>query len=459
MFLTRNKRPPLDIITYLFATLQKDNRIVKCVRVDEDKSLANCTEFCQLLHKHHVRLQGTGGYASDKNGKAESLNKSLKYATIAALTNANMPVDFWCFAMQHCNTIIRNMSLNPTKTKTSYEAWTNKRPNWNEFRIPFCNVYIVTNLDDITSNKRYTFLAFGPSTSIVYYWDSQTKRVKMGHHAYFDDHSSGRPQPESTPGSRLLHDESSTLQDLKLNEVDINTLEQYILHPPGPFRIQDLFIHIADFSNEKPPHYGLDISFDSSYGLPIIKSVSPTSSFYQHLPASFRRNIWITAVEDDEPISPKAVYDAVNRHVTSNHPVLSIIICKRTPSMRSELVSLRAQFDQLQTIHKESSYAVSLSTRPDTPKSITDINKSNLKIEWKKSLFENYTKNAKACCFTAPFPREHAPANIPILKSIMAFQVKDISSGVYDLYSRHCVSGTKQIKGCQRHKTNKGSTF
>ena len=140
VFLTRNKRPPLDFIKYLFAILQKDNRIVKYVRVDEDKSLANCTEFCQLLHDNHVQLQGTGGYASNKNGKVESLNKSLKYATIAALTSANMPIDFWCFAMQHCNTIIRNMSLNPNKTKTSHEAWTNKKSNWKEFRIPFCDV-------------------------------------------------------------------------------------------------------------------------------------------------------------------------------------------------------------------------------------------------------------------------------------------------------------------------------
>ena len=167
----------------------------------------------------------------------------------------------------------------------------------------------------------------------------------MGHHAYFDDQSSRRPQNESTPGSRLLRDESSTLHDLNLNQVDLHKLEQYILNPPGPFRIQDLLIHIADFSYENPPHYGLDISFDSSYGLPFIKNVSPTSSFYQHLPASYHRNIWITAVEDDEPISPQAAYNAIDRHVTLNHPVLSIMICKRTTSTRSELVSLRAQFD------------------------------------------------------------------------------------------------------------------
>ena len=93
----------------------------------------------------------------------------------------------------------------------------------------------------------------------------------MGHHAYFDDQSSRRPQNESTPGSRLLRNESSTLHDLNLNQVDLHKLEQYILNPPGPFRIQDLLIHIADFSYENPPHYGLDISFDSSYGLPFIK--------------------------------------------------------------------------------------------------------------------------------------------------------------------------------------------
>jgi len=252
VFPTRNKRPPLDIVKYLLAILQKENRPTTYVRVDEDGALANNTEFCKLLHTSEIHLQGTGGYASDKNGKTESLNKALKHATLTALTSSNTPLDFWCFAMQHSNSTIHNMSLNPQKTKTASESWTNRKSDWKEFRIPFCDVYIVTKPDNKNSNIRHTFLAFGPTTSVVYYWDKNKRTVKIGHNAYFDDYSSGNTPQEETPGSRLIKNESSTLSDIKLDKEPIKHMKKYMAsspHTSSPFKLTDLFIHIFPMKN------------------------------------------------------------------------------------------------------------------------------------------------------------------------------------------------------------------
>ena len=463
VFPTRHKRAPLEILTHLFGVLRKEERVVKRVRVDEDGALARNTEYCKLIALEKCVLETTGGYASNKNGKSESLNKVIKHSILTSLVSANMPLDFWCFALQHHNHTIRNLSLSPCKSKTAKEAWTNSKPKWHDFRIPFCDVYVVHD-DDTSLGKatRHTFLCFGPSTSIVYYYDKKTSQIKRAHHVYFDDFSSGRPSSEETPGSKLLKNESATLDEINLSKTDISAFQKYITKSPknSPFQFSDLFIHLVDMTNENKPLYGLQIKYDDNFGLPLIDIVSPESSFFNHLPVSYRRNIWIASIEDDEPITPSGAYEAIDQHVSSGNPIVTFIICKRTISTRSQIQTLRSQFDQYQRIHKRPSctsnptthipsaaYAISLPEKPDTPKNIVDIKRSQLKAEWKLSLFENYSKNAKALAFTAPFPRELLPPNARILKSVLAFRVKTLSPGVYDLYSRHCANGSTQIKG------------
>jgi len=72
-----------------------------------------------------------------------------------------------------------------------------------------------------------------------------------------------------------------------------------------------MFIHIVDFTSTKQPNHELNIQFDEDFGLPYIHTVSPQSSFYQHLPPTYRRNIWIVSILDSEPITPTEVYEAI----------------------------------------------------------------------------------------------------------------------------------------------------
>ena len=103
---------------------------MKYIRVDEDGALSRSEEFCKVVRNSNIVLHTTGGYASNKNGKA------------ASIVGANLSIDFWCFALQHANHSIRNLSLCYDKAKTAREVWSNKKPHWKDFRIPFCHVYI-----------------------------------------------------------------------------------------------------------------------------------------------------------------------------------------------------------------------------------------------------------------------------------------------------------------------------
>jgi len=121
------------------------------------------------------------------------------------------------------------------------------------------------------------------------------------------------------------------------------------------------------------------VEFDEDFGLPYIPIVSPTSAFYQHLPPIYRRNIWIVSIQDIEPITPTEVYEAIHHHLETNEPVLSIIISKRKPSSRTNLLKLRATFDQVQQYPKKiANYAVTNPSRPITPKHIKDFDKTGL---------------------------------------------------------------------------------
>jgi len=449
IFLSRNKRPPLDVITFFISILKKEHRTIRYIRVDEDGALAQSTAFCKLLLLHTITLQTTGGYASSLNGKSESLNKVAKYTVSSILASTRMDPMFWCFALSHGNNVIRNMSLNPSKTMTSKQAWTSKKPDWSEFRIPFCDVYVLDSTLTIGTAKKHTFLTFGASTSIIYYWDSEKRCIKRCHHAYFDDYSTSKTTTNYTLSDKLLHEHNISENDIKKNKNYAGYLKSlFYKSNPSAFNITDMFIHIVDFTSTKPPHHKLHIQFDEDFGLPYIHTVSPQSSFYQHLPPTYRRNIWIVSILDSEPITPTEVYEAIEYSLKQKQPVISIIIAKRTPPSRTQLLTLRATFDQIQQYpRKIANYAITNPTRPITPKNVKDFNKTGLKQQWMRSLFENYTKNAKSHTFTAPFPIEDAPKHANILRSVVNHRVKDLGHDTYDLYSRHCANGSTMIKG------------
>jgi len=449
IFLSRNKRPPLDILSFFISILKKEKKIIRYVRVDEDKALANSTAFCKLLLTHNIILQTTGGYASSLNGKSESLNKVAKHTVSTILSSANMDPMFWCFALSHGNNIIRNMSLNPEKNKTSKQAWSGKQPDWSEFRIPFCDVYVLDQTLNIGTARKHTFLTFGATTSIIYYWDADMRSVKRCHHGYFDDYSTATSPSNFSLSQKLLHDHEITEKDLKSSTKYSSYIKDlFYKSSPSPFALTDMFIHIVDFKSTKPPNYELNIKFDEDFGLPLIPIVHPQSSFYQNLPPFYRRNIWIVSINDTEPVTPTEVYETIQYNVNNKDPVLSIIIAKRHPPDRTQLTTLRATFDQLQNYPKKiANYAVTNPSRPTTPKHVKDFDKTGLKQQWMRSLFENYTKNAKSHTFTAPFPVEQAPPGINILRSVVSHRVKDLGNDTYDLYSRHCANGSTMVKG------------
>eukprot|EP00957_Ditylum_brightwellii_P149300 11370924-Ditylum_brightwellii.AAC.1 len=74
-----------------------------------------------------------------------------------------------------------------------------------------------------------------------------------------------------------------------------------------------------------------------------------------------------------------------------------------------------------------------------------DFAKSNLKSEWKESMFEDYEKMNTSGTFSAPILRSDLPSNVKILKAQPAFKVKlQEETNHYELYTRTTSNGSKQ---------------
>ena len=75
-FPTKAKTPPLDIVQWSINTIRTMGYEVIFIRVDEDSSLANSSEFCSLIKKLNCLLETTGGGNSTNNGMVETGNRS-----------------------------------------------------------------------------------------------------------------------------------------------------------------------------------------------------------------------------------------------------------------------------------------------------------------------------------------------------------------------------------------------
>ena len=477
------KRPPLEIVRFIYNFLAHQNIFILQLRVDEDGSLAKSSDFCQLLFQLGITLQTTGGYSSDLNGNVEILNKSVKRMSGSLLANSGLPFIYWCYAVVHAAALLNYLSLNHDKSKTAFEAWYGTKPHWDNFRIFGGDVYVVNDSgtkNDIEKAKRHRFLGWGASTSTIHYLETGSNIIKRARHVYFDDYSSSTSDQDLSPGAKIIRLEkytnfqhqcelvhcsspspaissiSNKIDDVKHPDFSNEVLNFHLRPDPSPFLHNTIYEHTVNFASASIFPFGAHITYDEHFGLPFVKEFPSYSPWYVNLPAKFRRNIWILAIESTEPITASSAYDALLFHIKEKkNRVLHVILCKWEPTTRTRLEQIRATFDQFRSNEKlpglkypEGKYAIYSPIKPDTPCHFGDMLKNKFKIEWKKGLFEAYTKNARVGVFTSPFPIEDVPVGQRILESRVAFKVKEMSEKyMWDLYCRHCANGSVQVKG------------
>ena len=291
-FHSPNKRSPLDIIKFFILFLAKEGIFILQIRVDEDGSLAQSADFCMLLHTFNITLQTTGSYSSDLNGNVEIFNKILKPGSGALLANAGLPIPYWCYVSVHFCNLHNFLSYNHDKSKTAYEAWYGQKPNWKNFRVFGCDVYVLKETgskNTLTKATCHKYLGWGSSTSLIHYLDSDTGNIKRARHVYFDDFSSATPYGKLSPGGLLLRNEISppsthdihkstpiekvekdnsehvtnnqetTPTDTQSPNFSSDILNFHLQPDPAPFPENRTFEYTVDLSNRRSHPFGIFI--------------------------------------------------------------------------------------------------------------------------------------------------------------------------------------------------------
>ena len=185
---TRSKRPPLDITKWLIEVLKRQGYVVIIVRFDEGGELARSTEVCSLLTNLNIVMESTGGYSSELLGKDERQHRTFGEKVRTMLYSANLPAEFWCYAIMYA-VYIKRRWCNYHTTTTPYELWFNKKPSFHHIHIFGSPVTIIADEEkkETGKNKVGGFLGFASTSAVILYQSIDTGNLGRARHCRIDD--------------------------------------------------------------------------------------------------------------------------------------------------------------------------------------------------------------------------------------------------------------------------------
>ena len=104
------------------------------------------------------------------------------------------------------------------------------------------------------------------------------------------------------------------------------------------------------------------------------------------LPSQAKQNVWIVAINGEEPITTQGVLDELNRRQTpQGKSKIKISLCRRKSYQRTDLEEIRYRFYQVRPV--VSHLEVRLPKKPPTPNNIGDALGGPQRQFWKEALF------------------------------------------------------------------------
>ena len=476
-FPCRNKRPPIDICSYFFALMKKQDYACVCARMDEGGELAKSEEFILFMRDTlNMAVQTTGGDASSLNGMAEAPHKMIKKTTRALLITAGMSDTFWCFAMQYAVFLLVNSehsvtkrlpiqhfsggknALPPSKVviwgskmriikakkkNSALESRTGGDPrevfNYSTLAAPL----------KLTSHDGF-FLGYGNNVAVMICYKPKTKRIVRCRHAIIDEHGAtlqASDQPLS-PSEYMLRYYPTIESDSAEFRAQLPQLE---IKPSDLDFIQSPFdankcISLEVVLPPKGTDHGVTFDLCQVSRTPIIVDVHPLSPLRPYIPSKCFRNHYVVSIDNIEPISADGTDELIrNLQIRKKTNQVNLVLHPTDKYSMSNYESYRAHHDGITVLRHN--HIAACKEMPTVPKSIFAALDGPDRDIWMEALFHQYDKNQAVQLYAAPVPIESVPKGIKIIPSIIACSVKPHGEGQYKFNSRHCANGNDQVKG------------
>ena len=128
IYLVRKKSEYKRVLKEFILMLKAESIDIEALRCDNAGENIN-DETDALLKEHGIKWEPTVPHNSHQNGVAERVFRTIFNRVRACLYDAKLPKKLWG---ELCHTIVYLKNLSPCaalKNKTSYEAWTNRKPD------------------------------------------------------------------------------------------------------------------------------------------------------------------------------------------------------------------------------------------------------------------------------------------------------------------------------------------
>ena len=206
VFLTKNKTPPLRIVTQFLNTYGNKNG-VRIIKTDQGGELARSHAFKQVLDKAGYALEITGSDNSSQNSIAERPHRTLGNMVRAGLENAGLHPRFWSDALLHAVHVKNRLPHAAFEHKiTPYEKLTGMKPDLSNLRIFGCPITTRKPGKRTPKISKHSyngvFLRYAKTMRNIVYFDKNSRKIKTTTYAKFDEaHYSHANKP---PGAQLL---------------------------------------------------------------------------------------------------------------------------------------------------------------------------------------------------------------------------------------------------------------
>ena len=155
-----------------------------------------------------------------------------------------------------------------------------------------------------------------------------------------------------------------------------------------------------------------------------ITDTIPKSPVGHQLPTQAKWNVWIIAINWEEPITTQCAFDVPNFHWTPHgKSKVNISIFRRQTHQRTDLEEIHSIFDQFR--HVVSHIEVRIHKKPPTPKNIGEGLKGPQKTFCKEYLFVQYDKNKNVSLLSDPITIIFLPRGTKVLHSLIATSIKE----------------------------------
>lgn len=173
----------------------KFGRTMKTLRTDNGTEYRNA-RMEKYMKEREITLKTTAPYTPEQNGRSKRDNRMIVEASRTMLKARNLPAFLWAEATaMTVYTINRTGQSRVGGSRTPYEQWTGKKPDFRHMRVFGSDAYAYVLKEKTTKfdarAKKLVLVGYDSESSNYRLYDPVTKCVSVSRHVVFNERAHG----------------------------------------------------------------------------------------------------------------------------------------------------------------------------------------------------------------------------------------------------------------------------